>query len=204
MESASGDLLYDAAATWKELGQYCYVFTYGYKEQLYEIALAFPPENFPHLAGFQYLKDVKFPRFNPAKTMDMILAGKIVHSQIKKGVQYEELVRPRLEALVRLKQTIEQDFLLHSYMPQFYPFTTQIRADYLISSIGAPIDFVFIIKSALPGTVSICDFVCCSAFTQTNRDYRENQRRRTVLKKERIHIATNTSVVLFNRLDETC
>ena len=108
------------------------------------------------------------PRFNPAKTLNMILSGKISHSQIEKGFQYEESVKPRLEALIRLKETLEQDFLLHSYMPQFYSFTTQIKANYLISSATAPVDFIFIIKSSLSGDISICDFVCCSAFTQTN------------------------------------
>ena len=60
--------------------------------------------------------------------------------------------------------------------------------------------FIFIIKSSLSGDISICDFVCCSAFTQTKRDYRENQRPRSILKKERVHIATNTTTVLFDRL----
>lgn len=99
------------------------------------------------------------PRFNPSKTMNMILSGKISHSQIEKGSQYEESVKPRLEALIRLKETLEQDFQLHSYMPQFY------------------------------------------SFTQTKRDYRENQRPRSILKKERVHIATNTTKVLFDRLN---
>lgn len=201
MEKDGYDLLYEAAAAWKELTQYHYTFVYGYKKQLHEIGLSFPPEKFPHLAGFQYLKDVRLPRFNPPKTLDMILAGKINHCQIEKGSQYEEYVTPRLEALVRLKQTIEQDFLLHAYTPQFYSFATQIAADYLISSTAAPIDFIFIIKSSAPGELSICDFVCCSAFSQTKRDYRENQRQRIILRKERVHIPTNTSTVLFDRLN---
>ena len=77
----------------------------------------------------------------------MILSGKISHSQIEKASQYEESVKPRLEALVRLKKTLEQDFQLHSYMPRFYSFTTQIKTDYLISSAIAPVDFIFMIKS---------------------------------------------------------
>ena len=194
-------LLYDAAVAWKELTEYYYIFTFGYKQQLHTIQLTFPPEKFPHLAGFQYLKDINLPRFNPSKTMNMILSGKISHSQIEKGSQYEESVKPRLEALVRLKETLEQDFQLHSYMPRFYSFTTQIKADYLISSTTAPMDFIFIIKSSSSGDISICDFVCCSAFTQTKRDYRENQRPRSILKKERVHIATNTTTVLLDSLN---
>lgn len=75
----------------------------------------FPPEKFPHLAG------------------------KIRHSQIEKGSQYEESVKPRLEALIRLKETIEQEFLLHSYMPRFYSFVIQIKADYLIQVQKCPL-----------------------------------------------------------------
>lgn len=42
--------------------------------------------------------------------MNMILSGKISHSQIEKSSQYEESVKPRLEALIRLRETLEQDF----------------------------------------------------------------------------------------------
>ena len=101
----SNDILYEAALAWKELIQFNYVFTYGYKKQLHTITLAFPPERFPHLAGFQYLTDVSLPRFNRSKTIDMILRKKITLSQIEKGSQYQESVKPRLEALARLKQT---------------------------------------------------------------------------------------------------
>lgn len=132
----------------------------------------------------------------------MILSGKISHSQIEKSSQYEESVKPRLEALIRLRETLEQDFQLHSYMPRFYSFTTQIKADYLISSATAPVDFIFIIKSNSSDEISICDFVFRSAFTQTKRDYRENQRSRSILKKERVHIATNTTTVIFDRLNK--
>lgn len=155
-----------------------------------------------HLRGFQYLKDINLPRFNPSKTMNMILSGKISHSQIEKSSQYEESVKPHLEALIRLRETLEQDFQLHSYMPRFYSFTTQIKADYLISSATAPVDFIFIIKSNSSDEISMCDFVCCSAFMQTKRDYRENQRPRSILKKERVHIATNTTTILFDRLNK--
>ena len=51
------DILYRAAEVWKELTEYHYVFTYGYKGELHEIKLTFSLEDFPHLAGFHYLKD---------------------------------------------------------------------------------------------------------------------------------------------------
>ena len=171
------DILYRAAAVWKELTGYHYRLTYGYKGELHQINLTFSPEDFPHLAGFHYLKDLALPRYSPRKMVDMILSGKITHETVRKGAQYRELVEPRLMALVRLKEILEQDFDLFSYVPRFYPFVTKIKADYLISSQGEPTAFVFIIKES-PSGDAVCDFLCCSAFEKGDRDYRTNQRSR--------------------------
>ena len=180
MQDEQQDILYRAAEVWKELTEYHYVFTYGYKGELHEIKLTFSPEDFPHLAGFHYLKD-------------------IAYDKVKKGTLYQEYVKPRLLALVRLKEILEQEFDLFSYMPQFYPFVTKIKADYLISSQIEPTAFVFIIRESPTGN-AVCDFLCCSVFEESGRDYRANQRSRTLLKKERVHIETQDTVILYDRL----
>ena len=46
------DLLQQSAQAWKEITEYRYMFTYGYKNQLYPINLTFSSEDYPHLAGF--------------------------------------------------------------------------------------------------------------------------------------------------------
>ena len=71
------DILFRSAQVWKELTEYQYIFTYGYKKQLYTIHLKFSYEDFPHLAGFQYLKDLVLPKYNPRKTIDRILLKKL-------------------------------------------------------------------------------------------------------------------------------
>ena len=201
MQDEQATLLYRAAEVWHELMAYRYVFTYGYKGELHPINLTFSPEDFPHLAGFQYLKDIALPRYNPRKTVEMILAGKIAADKVQKGALYSEYVEPRLLALVRLKEILEQEFDLFSYAPRFYPFVTKIRADYLIASQIEPTAFVFILRAS-PSGDAVCDFLCCSAFEKSSRDYRTNQRPRTLLKKERIHLATAERVILYDRLSE--
>ena len=52
------DLLQQSAQAWKEITEYRYLFTYGYKKHLYPINLTFSLEDYPHLAGFQYMKDI--------------------------------------------------------------------------------------------------------------------------------------------------
>lgn len=198
--STSNNILYQAASVWKNLTEYRYIFTYGYKKQLYTINLAFSMGDFPHLAGFQYLKDLALPRYNPSQTVNRILEHKIRYEQIIKGVQYEEMVKPRLEALVHLEDILNNEFLFFSYMPKMYPFTTTIKADYLISSHLDLINFVFIIQNNNNGN-SKCDYLCCSAFAKGERNYEANQRPLALLRKERIHIPTNTSLTIIDKLN---
>ena len=203
MSGSKTDIFYLAASVWNELTEYEYLFTYGYKHKLYEINLTFSPEDFPHLAGFQYLKDISLPRYNPEKTVSRILDGTIKLEQIQKAAEYEEMIVPRLEALVRMKEALDNDFILFSYMPCMYPFYTQIKADYLISYHSDVTNFIFIVQADADGTAKF-DYLCCSAFKQGDRDYETNQRSRALLKKERIHLSTKTSTVLLDKLSTFC
>lgn len=193
------DLLTQSANAWKEITEYRYLFTYGYKKKLYPINLTFSPEDYPHLAGFQYMKDISLPNYTPAKIVDRVLEGKITFSKIQKAAYYEEMIKPRLEALVNLKKSLDNEFALYSYMPKMYPFVTGIKADYLIASHFETNSFVFILQSTPHGDAK-CDFLCCSIFSKGNRDYEANQRSRTLLKKERIHISSDVSTVLLDKL----
>lgn len=84
-------------------------------------------------------------------------------------------------------------------MPLMYPFITGIKADYLISSHFNVDNFIFIIKANSQDELK-CDFLCCSIFEKGDRDYETNQRIRTLMKKERIHLPSNTTDVLLDRL----
>lgn len=121
------DLLQQSAQAWKEITEYRYLFTYGYKKQLYPINLTFSLEDYPHLAGFQYMKDISLPNYSSAKIADRILEGKILFEKVQEAAQYEDMIKPRLEALVHLKESLDNEFNLYSYMPRMYPFIIQFR-----------------------------------------------------------------------------
>lgn len=80
------------------------------------------------------MKDISLPNYYQTKIVDRILEGKITFEQIQKTAQYEEMIKPRLEALVHLKNSLDNDFNLYSFMSRMYPFITNIKADYLITS----------------------------------------------------------------------
>lgn len=171
------NLLQKSAKAWKEIIEYRYLFVYGYKKQLYPINLIFSLNEYPHLAGFQYAKDIALPNYSSAKIADRIIEGKISFDTLKKATQYEDMIKPRM-----------------------YPFYTTIKADYLISSHTNINNFIFIINTNSQNE-SKCDFLCCSTFEKGKRDYETNQRARTLLKKERIHIPSNTSVIFFDKIN---
>lgn len=196
------NLLQQSALAWKEITEYRYLFTYGYKRKLYPINLTFSLEDYPHLAGFQYMKDISLPNYSSAKIVNRILEEKIPFEKVQKAAQYETMIKPRLEALVHLKNSLDNEFTLYSYMPRMYPFITNIKADYLIASHINIDSFIFIIRSTPQGEAK-CDFLCCSIFEEGDRDYEVNQRPRALLKKERIHIPTNTSTILLDKLQQS-
>lgn len=193
------DLLQQSAHAWIEMTEYKYLFTYGYKKRLYTFSLTFSLSDYPHLAGFQYMKDLSLPNHSNAKIASKILEGKISFDNIKTAAQYEVMIKPRLQALVHLKESLDNDFNLYSYMPRMYPFTTNIKADYLISSHLNIDNYIFIIIESSHDELK-CDFLCCSIFAKGDRDYEANQRLRKLMKKERIHLPTNTHNILLNKL----
>lgn len=105
------------------------------------------------------MKNLSLPNYTSAKIADRILEGKITFKQIQKTVQFDEMIKPRLEALIHLKNSLDNDFNLYSFMPRMYPFTTNIKADYLISSHVMIDSYVFIIHTTPKGDAK-CDFLC--------------------------------------------
>lgn len=133
------DILQQSALAWKKLTEYRYQLVYGYKKNLYPINLTFSYEDYPHLAGFQYLKDISLPNYTSAKIVNRIASHIVIDS------------------------------------------------------------YVFIIHTTPNGDAK-CDFLCCSAFTQGKRNYEANQRKYALLKKDRIHIISNTTTTLIDKL----
>ncbi len=201
MTNSDKNILFQAAEAWMELTNYRYIFTYGYKNKLYTITLGFAPSDFPHLAGFQYMKDIAaMPRVSPNKLLQKILDGAVDTEPFLRATKFDGYVAPRLRAIMRLKESLDTEFSLYKYMPRFYSFYTNIKADYLISSHIDNTDFIFIINSN--NGFSSVEYTCCSIFEQNERNYVEGQRERILLKKERIFFPLNKTDILYDRL--TC
>ena len=188
-------LLFSATSVWEKLSHYQHKFVYGFRKQLYTILLTFSPEEFYHLAGFQYLRDLAIPRYNAKKLIKKILNGEISQEQIEQGAQYKKFVAPRLDALLSLEKILNNTFTLYSFRSDLYPFHTSIQADYLISSEVNGLSFVFLFGGKPKALVREC--ICRSIFVMIDRNYEDNQRPYTILKKTRIDLSTQSETVLY-------
>lgn len=181
------DLLVRAAEAWKSLLSVQYHFTYGKNGKLLTVTLGFEPDEFYHVAGFAHLSDIVFPfRFSHTKVIDVILSGKVKLELLKKSEYYEEMVRPRLEAIVRLQDLLDSDFVTYTYNQEVVPFYSRIEAKYLISNISGDVVFAFTDQNAESGV-----YYTRSAFMMGTRDFRKNQKKIKLLKKEKAVISAD-------------
>jgi len=190
------DILKQAAKSWLKISEYSYVITYGKSQKLHTIEIVFDRLDFYHLAGFQYLQDLKLPTVPQSKIIGAILDNKINGEYIKKGKKYFALVESRLSALINLEYSLDNDFRMFKYRPDVYPFYTAITtAEYLIE--GKTPDnslFFFTIKSdKVYNGMSIF-------MKDKNKDFSFNQKSLSILKKEKINLVTSNRFVLFDKL----
>ncbi|WP_243117326.1 PBECR4 domain-containing protein [Muricomes intestini] len=125
------NLLKQSALAWKEITEYRYLLTYGYKKKLYAINLTFSPEDYPHLAGFQYMKDISLPNFTSAKIIDRILDDKITFEKIQEAAQYEEMIKPILHQIPIYIITIKYFPALHTFSDSIPSYGIPICPSYV-------------------------------------------------------------------------
>jgi hypothetical protein len=188
------DILLQAAKSWGEISKSQYIITYGLKKKLHDVKIVFENYDFYHLAGFQYLEDLQLPAVSRKKMVDAVLAGRIDGKYIKQSQNYSSKVESRLTALMKLEHSLDNDFRLFKYNPQFYPFYTEIKADYLIEGkTDSGLSFFFTVRSGE-------HYSGASIFMKKDRDFSANQKPLPLMKIEKVNIATNEAIVLLDRL----
>lgn len=177
------NLLLQAAYAWAQLTCAEYRITVGRKGHTSCFQLCFSPEDFPHLCGMQYARDVDFGlrrnEFEGNKLLASLLSGKLDGARLEKSQNWEK-IKGRLNAIIRLKQTLESDFVIARFDSKRVLTGSKIQAEYVIqNTTTGEIFFIFLDKDQSQR------YYCKSAFAKTNVDYLKNQALVTVLEKEK-------------------
>lgn len=184
-------LFFDAAKAWDALTKISYRFDVARKQKLNKIQIAFPVEGFPHAAGMQYARDVDFgiraPQYAGPLLIPAILNNKIDPSKIEKSRNWSR-IRGRLASIISLQKALDGNFEIAIFEKESVKEYSKINAKYIIkNAISNVIYFVFLDESS--GL-----FYCRSTFEQSTVDYFRNQKKLTVLYKEKI-IDTTSQVI---------
>lgn len=187
------DHLMQAAMGWQRLLDKKLRLVYGKSGRLREVLLTFPREDFFHLAGFHYLKDVSLPKaFSRKNTLRVCLNGTITEAHMQKSSNYTAIIAPRLKALCALEEMFMGDFVTYLFLRDKLPFYTNIDAAYLIEGTAVAL-FLFVDQG------NADTYFCRSIFMKDRRSYAANQTPIALLKKE--WITEDGTQVLLDRLD---
>lgn len=171
-------LLLDAAIAWDSLKDISYTLELGRKNKRYTVFLTFRPEDFYHLAGMQYAEDVDFglrrSEYYGAKLVSAILSGKLKENHICKAREWEK-IESRLKAIIKLLDTIENDFIISAFDPKNVKGLCSIQAEYVIKNTSSGETF-FVFMSNRAGV-----YYCKSAFHNSYLDYTQNQAMMAIL-----------------------
>lgn len=175
-------LFLDAAIKWNSLQNTKYLLVLGHKKTTEYIDMTFRPEDFDHLSGMQYANDVDFGlhrnQYRGDKLVPALLSGKLDNQLIEKSQSWQK-ISERLTAIIHLDDILDSEFSIYKFDRFKLPFHSDIKAVYCIYS-----------ETLQKGIFLFLDeenrcYYCKSVFEKDCHDYRTNQTRWTVLKKEK-------------------
>lgn len=187
------DKLKEAALLFQKLLGVKYKIILGKKGKLTEFYIDFNKEDFFHLIGLQYLKDLPQLKKNRAFIFDKILSDNITENQISKSCFYTD-IEQRISDFLLFEELLDSNETIFKYSFNRSSFS-DIRAEYLLkTTYKIRTNYIFIDKRT-----NIDNKFCRSFFFNDKNNYCQNQVTMTLLYKEKI-FANGSSVIQLNKL----
>ena len=187
------DKLKEAALLFQKLLGVKYKIILGKKGKLTEFYIDFNKEDFFHLIGLQYLKDLPQLKKNRAFIFDKILSDNIPENQISKSCFYTD-IEQRISDFLLFEELLDSNETVFKYSFNRSSFS-DIRAEYLLkTTYKIRTNYIFIDKRT-----NIDNKFCRSFFFNDKNNYCQNQVTMTLLYKEKI-FANGSSVIQLNKL----
>lgn len=167
-----------------------YEFTLGRKNRAVKLLLKFSKEDWFHLMGFQYLKDLPHLKRSRNKIFDDIAENRISANTIEESVFYGE-IRERVQMLSYLEDILDDNDTIFRYSATVNAFS-KIQAKFLLDHrFEDQRIFVFLSQH------SDGDYFCRSFFPMSNIDFAKNQQKWTLLRKVKRDTARKAEIELY-------
>lgn len=134
------DIIYECAVKFINLKQYEYRFVVSQKRKSIELILNFCDEDFFHLAGLHYLKDISIPQKRKDTLRNIVEKRKITDKLLHKSRFYtnpkpDKNIKSRIEELRFLEEYLDSQNMIRIYNTKNDKYLqSYIKADYLIES----------------------------------------------------------------------
>ena len=186
-------LFLDAAEKWSNLLDVTYSICIGHKGQNKILQLVFREDDFDHLSGMQYVKDVDFKlhrnEYRGRKLLQAVFSNKIDPTLIEKSAEWPR-ISCRLNGIQNIREFLNSDFKIYEFSARKLPFFSKISASYVLynSELKEGL-FLFLDKDA-------SHYYCKSIFMDEMQNYTANQTNWVVLKKDMVENGSVTCLYL--------
>lgn len=187
------DNLKSAALVFNGLLAVKYKIILGKRGNLTEFSIGFEKEDFFHLIGLQYLRDIPQLKKNRGIIFDKIISGEITESLISKSSFYED-IRQRIIDFIAFEELLDSNELVFKYARNRATFSN-ILAEYLLKTrYNCRTSYIFLDRSN-----DRSDKFCRSFFFNENNNYTLNQIAMTLLYKEKV-LANGESIIQLDKI----
>lgn len=187
------DNLKKAALAFQELFDCEYRIVLGKKKTLYSFVLEFRKQDFYHLAGLQYLKDIPQLKKNREVIFDEIINELLTEKILEKSCFFSK-IEERIEGLSEIEKILDSNETVFRFFKTKSNFS-RIDAEYFLETkLNNKTNYIFIDRN------EIDKMFCRSFFFNETNEYKTNQIRMFLLKKEKITKSNNGSIILVDKL----
>jgi len=170
-----------------------YYFCLAVNNKGYEVRLRFSKEDFHHLEGFGQLKDLAIHAIDGQRTYEMALLGKITEDNLKCSDYYElNSIQNKIDYLYLLETALDHNDMVFKYIKD-KSGKIRIEAKFLLfTDLNGDKIYVYIDKAEDRSDFFCRSFIANPAFDRTN-----NQKRMTVLWKEKRNLITGKHLLQY-------
>ena len=182
-----------AIQTYNRLLGIKYEIVLGRKGRTVSFEVNFSKQEFYHLAGLQYLSDIRELKNDREKVFDRIRADAEFRQKLHNSVFYEK-INERIFHLANLEAIIDSNKTVFKYNDGERPFS-RIKADFLLKNVESNANiFLFLAYR----TEDEC--FCRSFFPDNKIDYSINQTTMALLFKKKTFISSGKEIVLYDSI----
>lgn len=190
------DILGKAATEFNRLLGIKYEIILGKKGKTTVFSISFEKHEFYHIAGLQYLTDIRELKTDRAILFERIIKDDAFRQKILKSCFIEKITE-RINQLINLEAFIDSNDTVFKYTEKANPYSN-IRADFLLMNKNIKFN-LFLFLSYKKDSVCFCR----SFFSDDRVDYSKNQIAMTLLFKKKTFVSNPKEIILFDSISHS-